>query len=105
MCVRSIALCPRQFQTNQRAELWALVLALRNSRDRRTLIASDSRLVVDGTALWLDGWARGVVLGRQPPANWDLWLAVLAQRTRACTHCTLTGLMGNDRPTVASPRR
>ena len=66
-------------QTNNRAELTAIILALRKALGWPTLyksvtIHSDSKLCVDGTNVWMarwkvDGWTRG---GQQVKSA-DLW--------------------------------
>ena len=99
-------------QTSNRAELTAIVLALRRARDwptlyRRVTVFSDSLLCVNGVNSWMsrwriDGWTRS---GRQLQ-NADLWMLlsrVLAQYSRQGIDVQLKhvpahiGILGNER--------
>ena len=78
----NISTSPRGKQTNNRAELTAIILAIRKALNWETLFArlvvfSDSQLCVDGMKVWrhrwkLDGWTRR----GQPLKNADLWKLV-----------------------------
>ena len=75
----NISTSPGGRQTSNRAELTAVILALRKAKRwptlyKRLTIHSDSRHCVDGTNKWLqmwkvDGWTRN----GQPLRNLDLW--------------------------------
>ena len=75
----NISCSPRGKQTNNRAELTAIILAIRkalcwHTPITRLLIYSDSELCVEGIKTWrlrwkLDGWTRR----GKPLSNVDLW--------------------------------
>jgi ribonuclease HI len=98
--------------TNQRAELYAAILALERTRDRMTKrsrleIRSDSIYLVNGITDWIrkwkaNGWTRKVRGKSAPVANLDLWqkLDALMQQhpaTIAWTHVAgHASIFGNE---------
>jgi ribonuclease HI len=72
-------------QTNQRAELMAVILALKtNSKDRQLKIKSDSRTTVEGIILRLKAWEDKDWLDIANVKEWK-YLAYLLRRRRAKT--------------------
>ena len=82
---------PGPAQTNQRAELWAVVLVLENDA-RRVEIRSDSKYVVNGLRSW-PTWRQ---LGWQG-SNRDLWLRVHRCLSAAPDRCLITKVKGHAR--------
>ena len=67
---------PGEKQTNNRAELYALILAINfSSMDEKVVIYSDSEYCVKGITKWMRGWKRRDWKNSkgQPIKNLDLW--------------------------------
>ena len=67
---------PGKLQTNQRAELTAVIRAMEIVRDRNLLIVSDSNYAIKGATEWLKNWKKNgwVNAKKEPVANKDLWI-------------------------------
>ncbi|CAG8928512.1 unnamed protein product [Penicillium salamii] len=79
----------RHFQTSNRAQLRAVLAALRFRRwnaegFKRMIIATDSEYVVKGMTEWTRGWVRKgwKTSNRQPVMNRDLWECILGEIER-----------------------
>lgn len=63
-------------QTNQRAELTAIIRALEIVRDKDLLIISDSQYAIKGATEWMKNWKRNGWINskKKPVENKDLWV-------------------------------
>lgn len=74
--------------TNNRMEITAVLMALRELKERTTItLYSDSKYVINGAKNWMKGWKRngwvtGTQKGRKPVMNRDLWEALDAEIQR-----------------------
>ena len=87
MSVNNISAIPRGKQTNNRAELTAIILAVRKSVTlaaayRHVVVFSDSSLCIDGINKWMKGWEiDGWTRDGSSLANADLWKVISRART------------------------
>ena len=63
-------------QTNQRAELCAVIRALEIMRNKNLIIVSDSNYVIKGATEWMENWKKNGWKNskNEPVANKDLWI-------------------------------
>lgn len=85
---------PGTLQTNQRAELSAIIRALEIVRDKDLLIISDSNYGIKGATEWMKNWKKNgwVNSKKEPVANKDLWMKLDLLLQGCDGSCSTNGL-------------